>query len=76
MARLRVIVMTDIANEPDDQISLVRFLLYSNQLDVEGLVDPAAVERTYLTWMRKRQVFEPLSLNQRTCSLTRSNSRS
>ena len=28
--------MTDIANEPDDQMSLVRFLLYSNQFDVEG----------------------------------------
>src|SRR3990172_8404851 len=37
-ARARVIVMTDIANEPDDQMSMVRFLLYSNQYDVEGLV--------------------------------------
>jgi hypothetical protein len=27
VARPRVIVMTDIANEPDDQMSLVRFLL-------------------------------------------------
>jgi hypothetical protein len=34
----RVIVMTDIANEPDDQMSMVRFLLYSNGWDVEGLV--------------------------------------
>ena len=29
--------MTDIANEPDDQMSMVRFLVYSNQFDVEGL---------------------------------------
>ena len=33
----RVVVMTDIANEPDDQMSMVRFLVYSNQFDVEGL---------------------------------------
>ena len=31
-------MLTDIANEPDDQMSLVRFLLYSNQFEVEGLV--------------------------------------
>jgi CubicO group peptidase (beta-lactamase class C family) len=46
--RPRVIVMTDIANEPDDQMSLVRFLLYSNQWDVEGLV------ATTSTWLRDR----------------------
>src|ERR1700687_5534492 len=48
VARPRVIVMTDIANEPDDQMSLVRFLLYSNQFDVEGLV------ATTSTWMKDR----------------------
>jgi Protein of unknown function (DUF1593) len=46
--RPRVIVMTDIANEPDDQMSLVRFLLYSNQFDVEALV------ATTSTWMKDR----------------------
>jgi hypothetical protein len=46
-ARPRVLVMTDIANEPDDQMSLVRFLLYSNQLEVAGLV------ATTSTWMKK-----------------------
>jgi len=45
-ARQRVIVMTDIANEPDDQMSLVRLLLYSNEFDVEGLV------ATTSTWMK------------------------
>jgi hypothetical protein len=44
--KARVLVMTDIANEPDDQMSLVRFLVYSNQYDVEGLV------ATTSTWMR------------------------
>ena len=45
-ARPRVVVMTDIANEPDDQMSLVRFLLYSNQWDVEGIV------ATTSTWLK------------------------
>jgi hypothetical protein len=44
----RVIVLTDIANEPDDQMSLVRFLVYSNGFDVEGLV------ATTSTWMRAK----------------------
>jgi hypothetical protein len=46
-ARARVLVLTDIANAPDDQMSLVRFLLYSNQFEVEGLV------ATTSTWMKK-----------------------
>ena len=48
VARPRVIVLTDIANEPDDQMSMVRFLVYSNGYDVEGLV------ATTSTWMRAR----------------------
>ncbi|MBT6005779.1 MAG: DUF1593 domain-containing protein, partial [Prolixibacteraceae bacterium] len=34
----RILILTDIENEPDDAESLVRFLLYSNQFDVEGIV--------------------------------------
>ena len=34
----RVIVISDIGNETDDQMSLVRLLLYSNELDIEALV--------------------------------------
>jgi hypothetical protein len=34
----RVLVLTDIGNEPDDSMSLVRFLVYSNEFDAEGLV--------------------------------------
>jgi hypothetical protein len=34
----RAFVISDVGNEPDDQMSLVRFLLYSNEIDVEGLV--------------------------------------
>lgn len=34
----RVFVLTDIENEPDDAMSFVRFLVYSNQFDIEGIV--------------------------------------
>ena len=34
----RVIVLTDIENEPDDAESLVRFLTYSNHFDMEGII--------------------------------------
>jgi hypothetical protein len=46
--RSRVVVMTDIANEPDDQMSMVRFLVYANQYDVEGLIASTS------TWMRNK----------------------
>ncbi|WPP52682.1 DUF1593 domain-containing protein [Catalinimonas niigatensis] len=36
--KARVLVLTDIENEPDDAESLVRFLVYSNHYDIEGLV--------------------------------------
>ncbi|HEX4771749.1 MAG TPA: nucleoside hydrolase-like domain-containing protein [Bryobacteraceae bacterium] len=42
----RMIVLSDIGNEPDDQMSLVRLLLYSNQIDIEGLV------ATTSTWQK------------------------
>jgi len=34
----RALIISDIGNEPDDQMSLVRLLLYSNQIDIEALV--------------------------------------
>jgi hypothetical protein len=34
----RLVVTTDISNEPDDEESLVRLLVYSNEFDVEGLI--------------------------------------
>jgi hypothetical protein len=42
----RMIVISDIGNEPDDQMSLVRLLLYSNELDIEGLI------ATTSTWQK------------------------
>jgi hypothetical protein len=34
----RLIVLSDIGNEPDDQMSLVRLLLYSNEIDIEAMI--------------------------------------
>ena len=42
-ARPRLIVLTDIGNEPDDQMSLVRLLLYSNEIDIEALIATTSV---------------------------------
>lgn len=36
--RHRLIVLTDIEAEPDDTESMVRLLLYSNEIDIEGLI--------------------------------------
>jgi hypothetical protein len=44
-AKPRVIVLTDIENEPDDAMSMVRFLTYTNQWDVEGLVATTSVHQ-------------------------------
>jgi hypothetical protein len=36
--RVRVIVETDAGGDPDDEQSMVRFLLYANDFDVEGII--------------------------------------
>ncbi len=43
----RLLVLTDIGNEPDDQMSFVRLLCYANEIDIAGLV------ATTSTWQRK-----------------------
>src|SRR5262245_2989997 len=55
--RPRVIVLTDIGNEPDDSESMVRFLLYANEFDVEGLVASTS------TW--QRTVVHPEMIEER-----------
>jgi len=42
----RVIVISDIGNEPDDQMSFVRLLVYSNELDIEAMI------ATTSTWQK------------------------
>ena len=34
----RVVIISDMGNEPDDQMSFVRLLVYSNELDLEELI--------------------------------------
>ncbi len=46
--RPRLVVLSDIGNEPDDQMSLVRLLLYSNELEIEALV------ATTSTWQKEK----------------------
>lgn len=44
-AKPRVFVLTDIENEPDDAMSLVRFLVYSNEWDTEGLAATTSIHQ-------------------------------
>jgi len=39
----RVAILSDIGNEPDDQMSFVRLLLYSNELDLEAMIASTSV---------------------------------
>jgi len=41
----RVFVLTDIENEPDDAMSMVRFLTYCNHWDVEGIIATTSVHQ-------------------------------
>jgi hypothetical protein len=43
--KLRVLVLTDIEADPDDAQSLVRFLTYCNQWDVEGLIATTSIHQ-------------------------------
>jgi len=38
LEKARVLVLTDMGADPDDEQSLVRLLLYANQIDIEGIV--------------------------------------
>jgi hypothetical protein len=44
-AKLRVLVLTDIEADPDDAQSMVRFLTYSNQWDIEGLIATTSIHQ-------------------------------
>lgn len=39
----RVIILSDIGADPDDSESMVRLLLYSNEIDIEGLIATTSV---------------------------------
>ncbi|GAB5558559.1 MAG: DUF1593 domain-containing protein [Synoicihabitans sp.] len=50
----RVIVLTDIGGDPDDKQSLVRLLLYANDMDIEGLYATAHKRGNSPEEIRKR----------------------
>jgi hypothetical protein len=43
LEKARLLVLTDIEADPDDTQSLVRLLLYSNDIDIEGLVATTSI---------------------------------
>lgn len=43
--KLDIIVLTDIEADPDDTQSLIRFLLYSNQWNVQGLIATTSIHQ-------------------------------
>ena len=40
--RPRLVVLTDIGGDPDDQQSLIRLMVYSNEFEIEGLIASAS----------------------------------
>lgn len=57
MVKQRLVVLTDITNEPDDQESLVRLLVCANEVDLEGIV---ATTSTHLRHQVRRDKIEEL----------------
>lgn len=45
ITRHRLIVLSDIEADPDDSQTLIRLLLYSNQIDIEGLIATTSVHQ-------------------------------
>ena len=39
----RAIILTDIENEPDDTESMIRLMLYSNDIDIRGLIATTSI---------------------------------
>ena len=66
----RIIVLTDIENEPDDAMSTVRFLTYSNQFDIEGLVATTSIhQKNKVASWRLKEIVEAYGKVQPNLSL-------
>ncbi len=52
--RHRLLVLTDIGGDPDDQQSMVRLLLYANEFDPEGLIATSVRSRVNPGQIRER----------------------
>lgn len=50
----RLLVLTDIGGDPDDQQSMVRLLLYANEFDLEGLIATSVHSRVNPDQIRER----------------------
>lgn len=58
-AQHRVFVLTDIENEPDDAMSMVRFLVYANHFDIEGLAATTSIhQQNRVATYRIREIVE------------------
>jgi len=58
----RVFVLTDIENEPDDAMSMVRFLVYANQYDIEGLAATTSIhQKNHIARWRIQQIADAYS---------------
>ncbi len=58
-AQERVFVLTDIENEPDDAMSMVRFLVYANHFDIEGLAATTSIhQQNKVATYRIREIVE------------------
>jgi hypothetical protein len=55
----RVVVLTDIENEPDDAMSMVRYLTYANHFETEGLVATTSIhQKSRVAPQRIRRIVE------------------
>lgn len=55
----RLFVLTDIENEPDDAMSMVRLLVYANNFDIEGLAATTSIhQRSEVATWRIREIVE------------------
>ena len=54
----KAFVLTDMSNEPDDQMSLVRLLTYSNEIDIRGIGVVTSKQRPCIAgvWLMKNFV--------------------
>src|SRR5712692_8487395 len=63
--KLRLIIETDAGGDPDDEQSLVRFLLYTNEWEVEGIIanrprtGPASPRAWFAPWPMTLRLFRP-----------------
>jgi len=56
-SRLRLLIETDAGGDPDDEQSLVRFLLYANEWDVDGIIANRPDVRKGENWSTERTGF-------------------